>query len=95
LASTGICRSVRSIRVGLIVSAGTYEGQAEDVATAAVGNFLVTRADVSDETAYQMTKLMFEAAVGQQRVIAVEDARAAESLGKTGLAWIAGAERDQ
>jgi TRAP transporter TAXI family solute receptor len=42
------------------IPAGTYEGQTEDVPTAAVGNFLVTRADVSDETAYQMTKLLFE-----------------------------------
>ena len=39
---------------------GTYEGQTEDVATAAVGNFLITHADVSDETAYQMTRLLFE-----------------------------------
>ena len=31
-----------------------------DVATAAVGNFLVTHDGVSDETAYQMTKLLFE-----------------------------------
>ena len=30
------------------------------MATAAVGNFLVTHDDVSDETAYQMTKLLFE-----------------------------------
>ena len=28
--------------------------------TAAVGNFLVTHDGVSDETAYQMTKLLFE-----------------------------------
>ncbi len=42
------------------IPAGTYEGQAEDVNTAAVGNMLVTHADVSDETAYQMTKQLFE-----------------------------------
>ncbi|MNT98479.1 hypothetical protein D3C72_2410710 [compost metagenome] len=28
--------------------------------TAAIGNILVTHAGVSDETAYQMTKLLFE-----------------------------------
>ena len=28
--------------------------------TAAVGNFLVTHSGVSDETAYQMTKLLFD-----------------------------------
>ena len=42
------------------IPAGTYEGQTEDVPTAAVMNFFVTHEDVSDETAYQMTKLMFE-----------------------------------
>jgi TRAP transporter TAXI family solute receptor len=42
------------------IPAGTYDGQAEDVATAAVGNFLVTHADVSDDTVYAMTKLLFE-----------------------------------
>jgi TRAP transporter TAXI family solute receptor len=42
------------------IPAGTYQGQTADVATAAVGNFLVTHDGVSDETAYQMTKLLFE-----------------------------------
>ncbi len=42
------------------IPAGTYDGQAEDVATAAVGNFLVTSEDVPEETVYQMTKLLFE-----------------------------------
>lgn len=46
--------------VAATIPAGTYEGQTEDVATAAVGNFLVTHSDVSDETAYQMTKLLFD-----------------------------------
>ncbi|RUS58544.1 TAXI family TRAP transporter solute-binding subunit [Pseudorhodobacter sp. E13] len=43
-----------------VIPAGTYEGQTEDVATVAVMNFFVTHEDVSEETAYQMTKLMFE-----------------------------------
>lgn len=42
------------------IPAGTYEGQDEDVPTAAVVNFLVTHSDVSDETAYQMTKLLWD-----------------------------------
>ena len=46
--------------VASVIPAGTYDGQADDVATAAIGNILVTHAGVSDETAYQMTKLMFE-----------------------------------
>lgn len=43
-----------------VIPANTYEGQTEDVPTVAVVNFLVTREGVSDETAYQMTKLLFE-----------------------------------
>lgn len=43
-----------------VIPAGTYEGQAEDVPTVAVMNYFVTHEDVSDETAYQMTKVMFE-----------------------------------
>lgn len=42
------------------IPAGTYEGQKEDVPTAAVGNILVSHEAVSEETAYQMTKLLFE-----------------------------------
>jgi TRAP transporter TAXI family solute receptor len=42
------------------IPAGTYEGQESDVPTAAVINFLVTHEGVSDETVYQMTKLLFE-----------------------------------
>lgn len=43
-----------------VIPAGTYQGQDADVPTAAVINFLVTHEDVSDETAYQMTKLIFD-----------------------------------
>lgn len=46
--------------VPAVIPAGTYEGQTADVPTAAVGNFFVTHEDVSEETAYQMTKLLFE-----------------------------------
>ena len=42
------------------IPANTYKGQTEDVSTAAVVNYLVTRKDVSDATAYQMTKLFYE-----------------------------------
>lgn len=43
-----------------VIPAGTYEGQTADVATVAVGNFFVTSEDVSEETVYLMTKLLFE-----------------------------------
>ncbi len=46
--------------VSVIIPASTYDGQNADVETAAVGNFLISHEGVSDETAYQMTKLLFE-----------------------------------
>ena len=46
--------------VAATIPAGTYEGQDADVPTAAVINFLVTHEGVSEETVYQMTKLLFE-----------------------------------
>ncbi|MCC2687737.1 MAG: transporter solute receptor, family [Rhizobiaceae bacterium] len=46
--------------VSAVIPAGTYEGQTEDVQTAAVGNFLVTHDGVSEDTVYMMTKLLFE-----------------------------------
>jgi uncharacterized protein len=43
-----------------VIPARTYNGQDEDVQTATVINYLVTHEDVSEETAYQMTKLLYE-----------------------------------
>jgi TRAP transporter TAXI family solute receptor len=43
-----------------VIPAGTYEGQATDVPTAAIGNILISHDGVSEETAYQMTKLFYE-----------------------------------
>lgn len=46
--------------VAATIPAGTYDGQMADVATAAVGNILVSHDGVPEETAYLMTKLLFE-----------------------------------
>lgn len=46
--------------VAVTIPAGTYTGQTTAVPTAAVINFLVTQADVPEETVYRMTKLTFE-----------------------------------
>ncbi|CAI2931380.1 TAXI family TRAP transporter solute-binding subunit [Aminobacter niigataensis] len=46
--------------MAVTIPAGTYDGQTTDVQTAAVGNFLVSHDGVSEEVAYQMTKLLFE-----------------------------------
>ena len=42
------------------IPAGTYDGQDKAVPTLAITNILVTRAGVSDDEAYQMTKQLFE-----------------------------------
>ena len=46
--------------VAATIPANTYKGQDKDVPTAAVVNFLVTSSDVSDDLAYQMTKLVYD-----------------------------------
>jgi TRAP transporter TAXI family solute receptor len=42
------------------IPAGTYRGQTAAVATASIPNYLVTRADLSADTVYAMTKGLFE-----------------------------------
>ena len=44
----------------VVIPANTYTGQDKDVPTAAVINYLVTSSVVSDDLAYQMTKLIYE-----------------------------------
>jgi TRAP transporter TAXI family solute receptor len=46
--------------VSVMIPANTYAGQDKDVPTAAVVNYLVTSSAVSDDLAYQMTRLVFE-----------------------------------
>lgn len=46
--------------VAATIPAGTYSGQAADVPTAAVVNFLVTHDRVSDDLAYAMTRDLWE-----------------------------------
>ncbi|HSK39777.1 MAG TPA: TAXI family TRAP transporter solute-binding subunit [Arenibaculum sp.] len=48
------------VYVPATIPAGTYNGQEEDVRTAAVVNFLVTHEDLSEDVVYGMTKSMFE-----------------------------------
>lgn len=55
-----IVNKVGSPYVARTIPAGTYQGQDQAAPTAAVINFLVTRAGVSDDLAYQMTKQLFE-----------------------------------
>jgi len=58
--SPEIVEAIGAPFIAATIPAGTYDGQEQDVATAAVGNFLVSHDDVSEETAYLMTKLLFE-----------------------------------
>ncbi|MCG6206600.1 TAXI family TRAP transporter solute-binding subunit [Rhodopseudomonas sp. HC1] len=46
--------------IATTIPAKTYSGQDQDVPTAAVVNYLVTSTAVSDDLAYQMTKLIYE-----------------------------------
>jgi TRAP transporter TAXI family solute receptor len=46
--------------VAQTIPTGTYSKQDADVPTAAIINILVTHSDVSDDLAYQMTKLMYD-----------------------------------
>lgn len=57
---TSVAEKLGAPYIAATIPANTYDGQAEDVPTVAVVNFLVTRSDVSDETAYLMTKLLFD-----------------------------------
>jgi TRAP transporter TAXI family solute receptor len=58
--SPEIVAAIGAPYIAATIPAGTYDGQTEDVPTAAVGNFLITQSDVSDDTAYAMTKLLFD-----------------------------------
>jgi uncharacterized protein len=49
-----------AVYVAATIPANTYDGQAADVATATIPNFLVTRVGVSDDVAYLMTKSLFD-----------------------------------
>ena len=43
-----------------VIPANTYNGQTQDVPTAAIPNFLVTHAGVPDDTVYRMVKAMYD-----------------------------------
>ena len=43
-----------------VIPAGTYDGQEEDVPTVGITNILVSHDKVSEDVAYQMTKLIFD-----------------------------------
>ncbi|MFX6258286.1 tripartite tricarboxylate transporter substrate-binding protein, partial [Acinetobacter baumannii] len=70
------------------IPAGTYDGQEQDVPTVAIDNILVSHSGVSDELAYQMTKLMFDnlpssyqhVKAGKLRPLAVTSAKRSPAL---------------
>ncbi len=55
-----IVGKVGSPYVAGIIPAKTYQGQEQDAATALIPNYLVTRADLSADTVYAMTKAIFD-----------------------------------
>lgn len=62
-----------------VIPPNTYDGQTEAVPTATITNILVTRSGVSDDLAYQMTKLMFD---NLDRLVTAHAAAKAISLDK-------------
>lgn len=62
-----------------VVPANTYPGQSEPINTIAQPNFLATRADVSDDDVYQLTKALYE---NLGYLSAIHKATAAMSLEK-------------
>ena len=56
----GVVEKIGPPFVPALIPANTYPGQDKDVPTAAVINYLVTSSAVSDDLAFQMTKLIFE-----------------------------------
>jgi TRAP transporter TAXI family solute receptor len=56
----GIVDKVGAPYQKVVIPKGTYKGQDADVQTAGLPNYLVTRADVSAELIYHMTKAVFE-----------------------------------
>jgi TRAP transporter TAXI family solute receptor len=46
--------------VPAVIPVRTYEGQTEDIETAAIVNFLITREGLSADTVYVMTKVVFD-----------------------------------
>ncbi|WP_119678422.1 TAXI family TRAP transporter solute-binding subunit [Indioceanicola profundi] len=65
------------VYISATIPANTYDGQTEDVPTAAVVNILVTREGLEDDLVYQMTKAMFE-----QKAQLVASHNAASAIGK-------------
>ncbi|MDP0928827.1 TAXI family TRAP transporter solute-binding subunit [Paracoccus onubensis] len=57
---TEIAEKLGAPYIAETIPAETYDGQTEDVATVAVINYLVTSSEVSDDLAYQMTKLLYD-----------------------------------
>ena len=76
--------SIGAPYMAAVIPAGTYDGQAEDVQTAAVGNFLITHEGVPEETVYQMTKLLFEnvpaLSAAHAAAKAIDPAKAADAM---------------
>jgi TRAP transporter TAXI family solute receptor len=55
-----IVKKAGSPHIAVTIPAGTYEGQDQAVPTAAVPNYLVTRADLPDDEVYAITKAIFD-----------------------------------
>jgi TRAP transporter TAXI family solute receptor len=64
------------------IPAGTYKGQEADVNTAVVPNYLVTRAGLSTQEVYEMTKSLFDNLSSLQAAHAAAKAISLQNAGK-------------
>lgn len=55
-----LVRKIGAPFIESVIPANTYKGQDQPAATAAIINFLITRSTLSDDTAYRLTKAMWE-----------------------------------
>jgi TRAP transporter TAXI family solute receptor len=66
----------------LPIPGGTYKGNDKDVPAVAVPNYLVTRADLSEQEVYEMTKTMFDNLAGLQAAHAAAKSINLKTAGK-------------
>lgn len=66
-----------------VIPAGTYNGQAEDVPTAATGMLVITRAELSDAEAYWITRTLAENIEDLRRIHSSLSELTVEEMAKT------------
>ena len=79
--------------MGDVIPAGTYDNQEDDVAVISVNNILVVQADLDEELAYDITKVIFDNLERLTEVHDVAERISVETAGDTALEMHPGAVR--